>query len=232
MELNGPSNIEYSHQKIIEAAATLKQALLDAPDKDALLNVLKKTLDPTSSWDNKSTAPYFKERYGLFVRDILDLMAAQPNEDRILLKSSFRNLTKVSISLLINQGWLWLRKNADPDGKYSQLRQQIEVQTVSNGVRLTWKKDSITKKDLSQDINEISIPVAKKADSIKWKDDLTEFLEKAEENQVFDEKRLHLEDEDLAWIKQMIESSEGFYLIDLTSSRVKIIFNSNIGKGK
>jgi len=119
-------------------------------------------------WSRKAYAGYYKEQYGLWMKDVLDDMDSR-QVSKLLPYANFPSLKRASLYLMINQAMLYVLECMEtPELKYKKITDRIRIdRTSQQGIQLVLKEAEIGKvEDL--------IP---KAETPKWKEKLDKWLE-------------------------------------------------------
>lgn len=185
-------------------------------------------VDRPASWSRRANAPYYRERYALEVKHILDEMILSgengDKEPRLIKYTDYPEISHTTLYLKINQAMLYLLEKMDTEDKmYAAFRQIISISRVrSIGIKFAYNHE-VTDKPLSAfKISSSHIPqekpkVVERKDANlvpdkpaltqDWKATLHAFVEKAEVGQTLKLNGLSLTMEDGEYIKGAVPDS-------------------------
>ena len=178
-------------------------------------------------WSPNSNAAYYKEKYGKLLLKWLDKLEANPSKD-FLLNTSKIAKSRESILNQISQSWQWLIDNAsnqEEANKLVAMRAHLVVRKVPEGVIIMHRKE-LNLEDLLK-----GHLIPKQVDKTsKWKEELTEFVEKAEDGKMLDIENLRLEPYDIDWVKNLIDNAQGIFPKKLGATRIMLIKHMELWK--
>lgn len=124
-------------------------------------------------WTGNTRAPYYKEKYALQVKPIVDRLIATGKPQLVPLSEC--GYTFNTLNSLLHQGWLWLIDNLDtPEEIYKTWRAKTVLSRTANGIALFIKEKS------TEEPSTLSfIEISNKEDSSKWRVELQDFLDSA-----------------------------------------------------
>ena len=220
-------------------------------ERDLYLRSLIDTTNRKRKWGLSTVAPYYNTKAAIEMRVVLDKMFEDSGSDiKILLSQQHRTLN--SMYAKINQGWNFLMDKMDQRGRYRFLRERIRIRKEENGIALRWKHNPIESErfncsepfqiitmkhtglqpepSLEEELKrheaitqELGEEVTKKKiPQLIWREKLDAFIEMAEENTALDLKNIMIMPEQQEGIKQLFETLDGFHLLLLTDSRLKV----------
>lgn len=184
------------------------KTILDKPPKKKYRD--SEIIDRPAGHSKASVSPYYKERFALQLKPWLDKMI-ENKEDIIFLYSDFNWVSKNSLYLLLNQAFKYLLEHMDPDGKYAELRQIIEVRRAKDTHGMPRGVSFQYAKDVKLGANQFKGTTMQEMD--KWRQEMEEYLESGEVNQPFYRDKL------------VISRAEREELEDLLSQFADIIYN-------
>jgi len=160
---------------------------------------MSNTVDRPATWSRRANAPYYRERYALEVKHVLDemILAAESGdrEPRILKYTDYPEISHVTLYLKINQAMMYLLDKLDTDEKtYFNFRQLINISRLrSIGIKIGFahgvdNKSLAAYKVSSTDIpqekpKEVKLPESKPLVQTDWKEQLANFVEIAQVGQ-------------------------------------------------
>lgn len=171
------------------------------------------------TWSRRANAPYYRERYALEVRHVLDDMMLSASlgdrESRVVKYADYPEISHVTLYLKINQAMLYLIDKLDtPDKTYANFREMISISRIrSVGIKFTF----VAGEDKPMNALRISSPAIPTPTSIElqskestppskvnWKEQLLAFIDKAEVGQNLKINNLSLTMEDGEFIKSSV----------------------------
>lgn len=165
-----------------------------------------KLIRKPANWRRRSTAPFYKERFALEVKEQLDKMAADPEKkDLWYLYEDFKRwYVPSSLYNYINQSLRYLQDYLDPDLYYRRLLETIGIRREKNkGVCLFFHAD------IKQSAGDKPVPVSVAADEPTYMKEINEWL--AEPHESGERKvisGLALADDEVAKVNELFECSE------------------------
>lgn len=208
-----------SFQKLADLAKSCKDLLEGATNeqRNAVADVLARAVPSASppGWSKSSVASYYREKYALEVKILLDKIKLDREHDHKIRSNQFRTSRKTYYQKL-TQGWLYLIDRLDPSGEYKELRKNICLKREKDGIRFKWALNE------ADDIELEAVEPEHKRDL--WRTELQDFLNNVaiKDGQVLELNNLDLNTSELVEIQQLIDTIEGFYLLKLTKNRVQI----------
>lgn len=211
-----------------EALKKLQELLAQVKDKKKLVEVLANDGPKRpKGWSSLSNAPYFKERFALEFKMVLDAMIAEYKEgrfeDREYKYSEFcqpgvvGSLSRNSLYLKINQSKLYLLKELDFDGTYKEFCELLTITKERTGIRISYVRDIRQGLDFK-----MPSKVVPKTETFSWKDKVDSFLENGQSGDKLELTGLSI-DEDQQ--QDIIASLSGLsdIIFKVTDSSIKIV---------
>lgn len=171
-------------------------------------------------WSSKANAPYYREAFGLGVKQVFDKML-ETQRDQMYYYKDFPDLTPNSLYLKFAQARKYLLDHLDPDGKYEDFNQCICVEKITGvGIRL-----SIRKEVLSSMIAGGSDFVTKElvTEQMGWRDKLATYLEEGQLGIPFIASNLCLDENDQRDIEIMLSGLGDSVVYRITEREVKVV---------
>lgn len=194
-----------------DIVGAIKEILRDKDMQDRIV-AFKNPTKPRS-WNKKTNAPYYREKYGLELKAMLDKMMID-GQHRIFRFDEFPELSKNSLYLKVNQSKLYLLENLDPDGRYAHYLNHVRIRRTRVGVRLS----SDTENDGS--FMPSTVITINAQDSLREKID--KFLEESQPGQELLINKLVLEEGDVEALQASLMPLENF-AANITHTSVKIV---------
>lgn len=202
--------VEVPDSNVLEKLAA---ACSDEIAKKKLRELLTGKEKPTK-WSHKSRAPYYKERFALWIKSIFDSMI-QDGKDRLFRYDKFPDTKPNTILNKISQAKCFLLKYMDPDGTYARFCDCISF-PKEYGVGI-WIK---IHKDIAN--QEAMIPDVFEEKSYNWHDQVNDFMDNGPEGELFHLTGLGLSKDDLQQLYLEIGGLQNV-ILHATSSEIKLI---------
>lgn len=135
---------------------------------------------PKEKIDSHRNYPYYKKSYAERIAPVLDAMMVD-GEDRMFRFSKYPSVKAMTLKNLVDQAWLYLRENADPDGRYQALRNRTIVRKEDAGVSIRFRglteeegdpfeADKIAPERITYFVKDVEIfsRMSKKGEHKKW----------------------------------------------------------------
>lgn len=230
--------------KIIDSSPAAKAALetifseakrlsnTDEESKKFLQELLNFHPDKPKGWGRHTNASYYSAKYADILRPILESMIADKEREHSIFidKRKFNNISTKTLLAIISQAWLFLIERSESEiecNKWKTLRGEVEVCKDIGGVRFNWKPIITT--PIAGEHFQILEPQKDNIDfQNQWKQDLLEFLEKAQDNDRLEIKGLNLKEKHIIWIKELLNGIEGIFIKTLTSYQISVIKNKEL----
>lgn len=225
--------------KLREGISTLKagmDVIKDLPPalRTKVLNQILGTTDKPPGFAATTTAAYYKEKYALVVKNLLDKHFVPQTEDHrenlFYHRDHLKGIQPRSLAILFNQAWQYLDDHLDPEGKYALLRAMIEVQKLPNGVKLAWKETAVSDAILNALEVPIKIDPSKDHKRNSWRLRFEHFIDTAVDDQKFEEGSLALKPHDQEYIRDTLVQLNEFHLLKLNGSNILILKDSKLKK--
>jgi hypothetical protein len=175
-----------------------------------------------SEWSKRTNAPYYRERFALELKHIIDEMIIEQANgeftDRQFFYSDFPTQSQTSLYLKINQSKLYLLDNLDFEGKYARFFEGVSISRErGKGIRIGYNRDMTAVGILpsAHKVNE------KSADVISWKDRMQDFLDNSEPGQELELKRLSLTNDEVQELNYQLGEIVSI-LFKVTNNRIWI----------
>jgi hypothetical protein len=183
-------------------------------------------------WGRRSIAPYFNERCGLEMKQVLDVMI-KDRTDQLFDYKEFQSkfgLNKDSLYLRVNQGIRYLLEMMDtPERTYSRFMEMCTVRK-KHGIGIVIAIKSECRKDFVSDFK--PKPVDASEDAPAWKIKMQHWLADDESTDKFFKEGLALTTDEINELKAMLDALPDV-MHSVTSYSVKIIktYASSSDKG-
>lgn len=171
------------------------------PIKETLKEVIKEVVDSREPIRPKSARamsryPYYKERFALEYKVVLDDMISEHDngvkEDRMYWYRDFVDLRPSTLYLRITQAKQFLLDNMDPEGKYARFCELLATKIErGKGIRLFYARDVVNGSFFRP------TKVVVKEESHTYKDRVHEFLENALSGEKLNIEKLVLSEEEI-----------------------------------
>lgn len=176
-------------------------------DLNRIAKALEESIQRMSTIQNRGNSyyPYYKEKYALRIKTILDHIRETGEPMLIPVgDSSFNTLRN-----MFNQALKFLMENMDEDGKYHELRTKLKVSENKNrGITISPRRE----KDILT-----GYPIK------EWKEDFLNFLENAEPRDAFKRIGIPINLEDISWIEKQLEPLENKFITDLSVNAIIVV---------
>ncbi len=151
--------------------------------------------------------PYYKERYAVAVRKLLDTLF----ENKEFLRVPAVGLTVETLRQQYFQGSQFLVDYMDPDGRYGVMKSEVRCRA--------YKRDGFI--ELNRRITiEDQVPTT---DTVRpWRDELLEFLEIAEPGSKY-QKPVKMSDADQSWARSQLEPFGAEFIWQVTNREIIVI---------
>ena|SRR3990167_128964 len=164
---------------------------------------------------------YYKEKFALEIKHVLDLMDAD-GKDRMYEYDRFPKFKPVSLRLKLTQSFAYLCNYLDtPDRKYRKLRDKIEIIPERVGVRL-----ALVRNKLESIATVIDSPSTTIRGSIlpftDCKNKIDDFIENSRENQILHIKNIMLSNEEVEVLKNSFAQTVSF-VPKITNNEIKVV---------
>lgn len=177
--------------------------------------------DKPKGWGRKSNAPYFKEIYGLQMRDVVSQMMSdrQPvlyDYDTYLQKYGY---SKETLYLRVNQSLRYLTERLDPDDMFKNFMEMVDVTRERGlGVLMRIKPEFVHGPSDFQ-----PRPVELSAGEPKWKQSMDDWLENSTPESIpFHKEGLALNPEEIKKVELQLEPLVDV-LKSITSHSIKLV---------
>jgi len=159
--------------------------------------VASKEIIKPKNWSSRANAPYFRERYALAFKQVLDAMLREAEEevfeDRMYCMEDFPEKGLNSLYLMVNQSSLYLLEYLDFDGKYKSFLQRLIITKVrGRGVRIAWDRNFNSDKLLSP-----KVIVGHNGETETVSDIIDKFLHDAQPGEQLSLDKISLSDEEI-----------------------------------
>lgn len=204
-----------SREQLIELAKGLSELIASNPEK------VKKAVSRSVTQELKDkgvanySATYYREKFALEVKLLLDEFLAAPVLQPQLFDERDFNLSKSSLYMRIYHGWKYLCDFLDPDGVYKQLRNRYEIKRHDAGVLLELR-GNIAHTGIAKLAHEIKESVE------EWKSKLYEYLETGKIGEKFEIQNILLSDDEVGELQLMFESTPHLYF-DISNTHIKMV---------
>lgn len=178
-----------------------------------IVNVVAPRTRP-EGWSRRSYSPYYKERYGEWIRPVLDDMIAN-RTNKFLPYENFPNVTASSLYQRIHMAVRYLIDNSDPTGKYNKLWNEVKVDRKHiKGIAI--KFDNVI--DGSGKIEDL-VPEDIKP---KWKEDMDKYLDDPDDIKPFIRGNLLLKQDEINQIRLELDGLTNI-MYSVTAREIKIL---------
>lgn len=166
------------------------QDLLQIPAIRKSITTAKPVVKPPN-YSRRSNASYYKEKYALELKSVLDAMALDRESREYKYKDS--KMTRNSLYIRVNYSLRYLLDFLDPDGTYKKLSEEIKIHRDSTGVKLEF---------INAPGEEFKPTRILDAEGKKtFQEILDDWLENSPEGAVFQQDKLSLSDEEVLNLK-------------------------------
>lgn len=167
-------------------------------------------------WKTSTNSPYYKARYALELKQILDAMI-EKRDDMEYTYADFPNMSKTSLYLRVNQAKKFLIVELDPDKKYYDFLNIVAITREKTGVRLSIPDDLREPGSIYQ-----GRVVSPKSENNVWKDELDAWLETSLPGQVFLKKKLSLSEDDIKTLEASLMPLKDV-IYSITYNTIKVV---------
>lgn len=178
-----------------EAIAQLRDLFNRVPN-DRRKEIFEEPNKRPTNWSRKSNAPYYKERYALQLRSVLDEMIQEHYKNIHTTRYFYykeANLSKNSMYLMIRQSLMFLLDQMDPDRVYKRFSELIKIEKEETGIRISYCDDIEQLAD--SPLNKVVVIEDQTEQEITVQARIEEFLENAKPGEKFELTRLQLDNE-------------------------------------
>lgn len=166
------------------------------------------------NWSRKANAPYYKERFALQFKQVLDEMLVDKLDVEYKF-SDFPNLSRTSLYLMVNQSKLYLLEQLDPNGQYAAFCQCVVITKEKTGIRISLCRD------VRDGGNYRPSKVVPK--DCKWRDDMEDFLASDDpEKKIFVMDKLSLNPDEVAELEATLGVLDNI-VFNITGDKIKIV---------
>ena len=217
--------LTHTDKPSISAEDALKniQDLFKKVDKEKLAKLLADRGDTKkpNNWSSLTNAPYYRERFALELKVVLDEMIqeAEANifEDREFFYSSFPTLSHNTLYLRVNQSKLYLVNKLDSENKYKRFLELVAITREKSGIRLSYNRD-VLHPAVPLKANKV-MPIEQQ--TITWKVKLDEFLS-SDKAGVFELDKLALDDDDIEVITNSLSQLNNV-IYSIKNDKIRIV---------
>lgn len=193
-----------------------------------ILRELKEDIKPIvkpPSWGRKTVSPYYRIKFALEVKQVIDAMLAD-GEDRVYYYEKFsKQPFKFSPDTLYNYVYQAIKYLKEQDIKDVDRAYYIKVtdRIMTNrekgvGVRLSFHTDvPAAYVDIAPD------KISKKVENSGIRKKIDEWLETAAVGDIFEANNIGLTEMELTEINNMLAGTESFLTADITQTKIKIL---------
>lgn len=184
-----------------------------------------------SGWSPNSNATYYKKKYGDLLLSWLDQFKNAPDKMFIIETKKIKR-SRETIRTMVSQAWDWLISNEKESEKRAELihlRDSIKIDRHAYGVMFVWRhtadetQNFVTK--LVKDTRALGIEDVK-----KWKQEVMDFTEKANDGQKYVNDGIILEPFDLDWLQNYIKESQCLFPLKIHTTRIEIVKHTELWK--
>lgn len=174
-----------------------------------------------AGWGRRSNAPYFKEHYGIEMRDTLDTVLDK-KQDVVYDYKTFEALgmSRATVYLRVNQSIHYVCEYLDPEGKYRDAWDNKIQITKERGVGVRISLLAHCREGYQSAFTPRAVVPA--AEMPKWRREMEKFLEGAEPGDKFFKDGLALPPEEVKELNDSFIGVDGF-LVNITSFSIKIV---------
>ena len=238
-----PSDIPEQLKRLLEASPLLKCTLEilqtevsrlvhdEVKAADILTELLHLRNVRPAGWKPTSNATYYKKKYGDLLMTWLKQLEANPDKN-LVIETKKVNRSRETIKTIIGQAWDWLIENEKDNDKRNALIEQrgsLCLRKVALGIMIMRKHNHEEQENfiasLVKDVGNSPLEEVK-----KWKQDVIQFTENAEDGQKLVLNSIALEPYDIEWLQQYIKASCCLFPTKILSSSIEIIKHSELWK--
>ncbi len=176
---------------------------------------LTKKKERPEHWKRLSNVPYYKERFALELKVVLDAMILD-GQDREYRYADFPDTKRNTIYLRVNQAKLYLLEELDFDGRYHKLFQCITISRERTGIRLSFHKD------VREGTGFMPTTVISNTSIDNLRSRIDQFISEATTGQKFEDTKVSIGPDEVIALRNSFVGLEGF-VANITESSVKII---------
>lgn len=189
-------------------------------------------------WSRYSNAPYYKDKFARTLFTFLLTHLVNPetkefktDEDLFVSWPSRECRTKKSLKLLIDQAWMYAIDFLDtPDFLMKRLRKEIRICSENDGIYLRWKINFQNRYD-GVSIEATPVKAGQGNSTVKWRSELEDFLINTDEpNTVFKKQKITLDQEQVTFVRNLVEGAEGFHIVKLDVNSIIILYNPKLAE--
>lgn len=201
-----------------DAQQRINQIFVNPKTASAVVDLVVRKKPP--GWGKRSQAPYYKERFGLEMKDVFDSMMSD-RQDRVYSLEKFPNMSVQSIYLRVNQSVRYLLEMLDsPEKKYGRFYEMLSITRERGlGVRISIIPE-FRDADVSNFKPTVVIP---KEQNPQWRQAVDDYLENAQ----IGDNPLHIENlaltaDEIKDLKVSFAQLKGI-IYSVTSYHIKIV---------
>lgn len=209
-----------------QAIADLMGSVQLELDKKAIINNLVKNstkpkhMSNPNGWSSLANAPYFKEKYALKLKPLLDLIIQTKQVREIPYSAGY--LKPSSLHNKILQAFLYLCEHLDDENKtYTKLRHLVNIRKGKLGIIIELKD---TAKDSAQEEASefVSREVEAKKQTYSWRERLDEYIENGEMETSYEDKKVTLSADDIADLEAALSQIPNL-MYKIEPNRIKLV---------
>lgn len=224
---------------ILDELKELKRQLVESVETVKNSKLVDRSDLTPEGWSNTTNAPYYKAEFAQELAYWLKKLIEEKDKDIVFDENVLIKLhvSRNTLCQRFTQAFMFLmeKQDNDPPGFWRELRAKVEFLRPKNTktLVLTWKHKPSTCKFLTEEDGKIveSAPLAeatKERSVVKWKKDFNEYIENAQENEVFKKTGLNLSEQDMGDIQTSLAGLEDFHIVKLKPHEIFIIRNSRM----
>lgn len=212
--------------KIVNAKMNQLSTMTDEEQNLVLNSVLENRHKPRG-WKPTTVAPYYKPKYALEMKIVLDKMFEDQHSDLMLLFKDF-TCSPNTLYNRVNHAWKYLVDKLDTGGKYKFMQDNTRVKREPTGIRIAWvhnigPKEPGEIKELPTVAISSDSPVQElPASSLNWKKELIQFIEDAEDDEALKLTGLLLNQDQFQEVKLLLSQCPDIHVIKLSHQEIKI----------
>lgn len=178
-------------------------------------SILMKSRKRPRGWRPTSNSPYYKERFGLEFKAVLDAMMVD-SKDREYRYKDFTTMSHKSLYLRVNQSKLYLLEELDPDKQYARFCEMTTITRETTGIRISLCRD------MREGAPSFVPSIVESDDSYLWKDSMQDFLNDPEKRGVWEQCNLSLSQDEIDTWSLSLNGLAGIAAI-VRSDKIKIV---------
>lgn len=197
----------------------LKQVFVDPKLQGRMVDYVVR--NKPLGWSRKSSAPYYKERYALELKGVLDEMMVD-RQPRCYSYHDFleqHGISKETLYLRVNQSERYLRDCLDPDRVYAKFLEQVSI-TRKRGVGVMLELLPEFRNSSSSDF--VPRIVETQEEIPKWKQKMDEFLEDGEIGGSLHIQNLALSPDEISEVKLTLAGLKNI-MSNITAHDIKLV---------